>query len=462
MAASFIEHQRVSKRRDRSHLSKKSAFSAVDFTRLFKQKPKQYTEPRLRPFQTAQETVFRSEKTKYRENIRQNGRESERKNNRQSILGKIRKSVFTGFFGNIRNIREKTCESALDGVRDVRKSGFSFPIPSLMTMAVVAGTLLISLVALNWEGLDFSTPDTRAISPVSNRGSSAQSLINYANTGIVAFVPFSREVQADSALLETQAEAESYLEMSEIPLDLIPDFEWHTYRVQRGDSVSRIAVRFGISMDAVIASNGIENARRLREGQILRIPNMDGIPHTVRRGETLSGISNMHNVPESIILDVNDIRSNILKEGETLFIPGARMAPDALRLSLGEQFIFPVARDITSGFGWRPDPFTGRQSFHRGIDLRGSIGTPVRAAKDGTVARLGNSRVYGQYIIMTHAGGFQTLYAHLSSFSVRQGDRVRQGAVIGAVGNTGMSTGPHLHFGIHRNGNWVNPIDFLQ
>ena len=457
MAASFIEHQRVSKRRDRSHLNKKSAFLAVDFTRLFKQKPKQYAEPRHRPFQTAQETVFRSEKTKYRENARQNGR----KNSRESIFARIHKSVFTGFFGNIRNIREKTCESALDGAQSVRKSGFSFPIPSLMTMAVAAGTLLISLVALNWEGLDFSTPDTRAISPVSNRGGSTQSLINYANTGIVSFVPL-REAQADPALFQTQTEAESYLDISEIPLDLIPDFEWHTYRVQRGDSVSRIAVRFGISMDAVIASNGIENARRLREGQILRIPNMDGIPHTVRRGETLSEISNMHNVPESIILDVNDIRSNILKEGETLFIPGARMAPDALRLSLGEQFIFPVARDITSGFGWRPDPFTGRQSFHRGIDLRGSIGTPVRAAKDGTVARLGNSRVYGQYIIMTHAGGFQTLYAHLSSFSVRQGDRVRQGAVIGAVGNTGMSTGPHLHFGIHRNGSWVNPIDFLQ
>ncbi|MCL1992772.1 MAG: M23 family metallopeptidase [Spirochaetes bacterium] len=252
------------------------------------------------------------------------------------------------------------------------------------------------------------------------------------------------------------------IEVSEAPADLSPRFQWQTYHVQRGDSVSVIASRFGISMDAVIASNDIQNARRLREGDVLRIPNMDGIPHVVQSGDSISQISSVHNVPQDSIIQANNLGSGYLHEGATIFIPGGRMSPETLRLSLGEQFVWPVRRDITSPFGWRNDPFTGLRSFHRGIDLRGSIGTPIRATKDGTVAVVGSSRVYGNYIILSHAGGVQTLYAHLSTFAVREGERVRQGAIIGAVGNTGLSTGPHLHFGVHRNGNWVNPIDFLH
>ena len=475
MAASFIEHQRVSKRRDLSHLHTKSAFSGAGFIHQFKQfRQKPQLKPRLKPqasptgipvgvptgvstdmLSGAQTEASGSGQINPRENADKKGFNNRRKKGfeifRKSPMGK-------GFFSGLKNIPASVYQKALENLRKVgRISRFRFPVPSLMTMVVVAGTLFVSVVALNWRGLEFSVLDTGAIPPPPPRENTH--LLTYANTGIVPFAAIPAEGQEYPAFFQGDGAG---IYISESPLDLIPDFQWHTYRVQRGDSVSVIASRFGVSMDAVIASNGIENARRLREGQTLRIPNMDGIPHTVARGDTITRISIMHNVPKEIILDVNDIRSDVLTEGEILFIPGARMAPDALRLSLGEQFIFPVARNISSGFGWRPDPFTGRPSFHRGIDLRGSIGTPVRASKDGTVARLGNSRVYGQYIILTHAGGFQTLYAHLSAFSVRQGERVRQGAQIGAVGNTGMSTGPHLHFGIHRNGTWVNPLDFLN
>jgi len=241
-------------------------------------------------------------------------------------------------------------------------------------------------------------------------------------------------------------------------------FQWQSYRVQRGDSVSTIAAAFSVSMDAIIASNGITNARALREGETLRIPNMDGIPHTVRSGDTLSGISQSFGVPLEAILDANDIQSDVIHPGATLFIPGARMNRDELRMALGDRlFNHPVrGARLTSPFGWRNDPFTGVRRHHSAIDLAAPLGTPILAAKDGQVSVVGYDRVFGNFIIMTHAGNFQTLYAHLHTVTVQRGAQVRQGARIGTVGSTGLSTGPHLHFAIYRNNRAVNPLDFLD
>jgi len=217
-------------------------------------------------------------------------------------------------------------------------------------------------------------------------------------------------------------------------------------------------------MDAIIASNGITNARALREGEILRIPNMDGIPHIVRTGDSLVSISQAFGVPLEAILDANDIQSDVISPGTTLFIPGARMNRDDLRIALGDQlFVHPVrGARLTSPFGWRNDPFTGVRRHHAAIDLAAPTGTPIVAAKSGRVSALGYDRVFGNFIIITHANNFQTLYAHLHTIGVRRGDQVRQGARIGTVGNTGLSTGPHLHFAIYRNNRAVNPLDFLN
>ncbi|MCL2093742.1 MAG: M23 family metallopeptidase [Treponema sp.] len=248
-----------------------------------------------------------------------------------------------------------------------------------------------------------------------------------------------------------------------IPLDLAEAFAWHSYRVQRGDSVSRIAANFSVSMDAIIASNGIINARSLREGEVLRIPNMDGIPYTVKAGDNLTGISQTMGVPLEAILDANDIQSDVIHPGVVLFIPGARMGREELRMALGESlFIYPLRGGrLTSPFGWRNDPFTGVRSHHAAIDLAASTGTPVWAAMDGRISARGFDRIYGNFIIMTHSQGFQTMYAHLHTIDVERGTEVRRGAQIGTVGNTGYSTGPHLHFAVYRNGIAVNPLDFL-
>ena len=248
-----------------------------------------------------------------------------------------------------------------------------------------------------------------------------------------------------------------------IPLDLTETFTWLTYTVRRWDSVSRIAANFSVSMDAIIASNGITNARALREGEVLRIPNMDGIPYTVREGDSLNKISQSMGVPVEAILDANDLYSDVIRAGTNLFIPGARMNRDDLRLALGELFVYPVrGARLSSPFGWRNDPFTGVRRHHAAIDLSSPRGTPIIAAMDGRVSARGYDRTYGNFIILNHSGGFQTMYAHMHTIDIANGDQVRQGTQIGTVGNTGYSTGPHLHFAVFRNGRAVNPIDFLS
>ena len=250
-----------------------------------------------------------------------------------------------------------------------------------------------------------------------------------------------------------------------IPLDLTETFAWQSYKVKKGDSVSKIAAAFSVSMDAIIASNGIKNARTLREGETLRIPNMDGIPYTVKNGDSLSKISKSMGVPLEAILDANDIQSDVINTGMTLFIPGARMNKEDLKLALGELFIYPVkGARLSSPFGWRDDPFgSGARLHHAAVDLSVAQGTVVKAAMDGEVLMtMSLDRTYGNFIILGHSGGFKTMYAHLNSFSVKKGDRVIQGVQIGTVGSTGLSTGPHLHFAVFKNNRAVNPLDFLN
>jgi murein DD-endopeptidase MepM/ murein hydrolase activator NlpD len=189
---------------------------------------------------------------------------------------------------------------------------------------------------------------------------------------------------------------------------------------------------------------------------------MDGIPYTVKQGDTLSKISAAQGVPLEAILDANDIQNDSISPGTVIFIPGARMKAEDLKLVLGELFAYPIRGRLTSPYGWRSDPISGVRRFHAALDLAAPAGTPIKAAMGGRIVTLGFNSVYGKYIIMTHSGGFQTLYAHMNTTSVGQGAYVQQGAKIGEVGSTGYSTGPHLHFAIFKNGKAVNPLELLS
>jgi murein DD-endopeptidase MepM/ murein hydrolase activator NlpD len=148
--------------------------------------------------------------------------------------------------------------------------------------------------------------------------------------------------------------------------------------------------------------------------------------------------------------------------GQEIFVPGARMSPSDVNRILGNLFIYPVAGRISSRFGERPDPFTGVERFHNGVDIVNQPGTPVAAAMAGTVRSVAFNSNFGRYIILSHGGGFQTMYAHLNRAVVAPGETVRQGQKIAELGSTGYSTGPHLHFSVFKGGEPVDPLRFLK
>ena len=246
------------------------------------------------------------------------------------------------------------------------------------------------------------------------------------------------------------------------PIKIFHAVKTSSYTVKPGDTVSGIAHTFGVTDETLISFNRIEDVRFLTPGTVLKIPNMNGVLYSVRRGDTLEGIASSHGVKLSTVLDANNLASSTIYPSQELFLPNAHMSSFAYRKALGTLFIYPTNGVLTSPFGMRHDPFTGIVTFHNGIDLANVMGTPVRAAMGGKVAYLGVNRGYGRFILIDHGGGFQTLYAHLSKRLVSRGEEVRTGQEIGQMGDTGYSTGPHLHFTIYKNGVPVNPLNYLS
>ena len=147
---------------------------------------------------------------------------------------------------------------------------------------------------------------------------------------------------------------------------------------------------------------------------------------------------------------------------ERLGLSLARM--EALEESLdGIPQFLPAARwSISSGFGYRRDPFTGRAAMHPGLDFRAGYGSPIYAAARGTVTFVGRKTGYGNVVEVSHGNGLMTRYGHMSAFRAKVGQEVAAGDVIGAIGSTGRSTGPHLHFEVRVNDRAVNPRPFLE
>ncbi len=147
---------------------------------------------------------------------------------------------------------------------------------------------------------------------------------------------------------------------------------------------------------------------------------------------------------------------------ERLGLSLARMAVLERALDGIPQVVPASVENITSGFGYRRDPFNGHGAMHAGIDFKGAVGSPIFAAAEGRVSFAGWKAGYGQAIEITHGNGMLTRYAHLSRIGVKVGQQVAAGATIGGLGSTGRSTGPHLHFEVRINDRAVNPRPFLE
>lgn len=147
---------------------------------------------------------------------------------------------------------------------------------------------------------------------------------------------------------------------------------------------------------------------------------------------------------------------------ERLGLSLARMAALEEGLDRIPQFQPASIKYISSGFGVRRDPFTGGGAMHKGLDFAGPMGAPIYAAAQGRVSFVGRKSGYGKVVEITHGNGLVTRYAHMSKFAAKVGQRVDAGHVIGAIGSTGRSTGPHLHFEVRIHGRAVNPRPFLE
>jgi murein DD-endopeptidase MepM/ murein hydrolase activator NlpD len=279
------------------------------------------------------------------------------------------------------------------------------------------------------------------------------------------------------------AEELSTVQLTRYGCDTSISDKYCVYEVQQGDTLSSIAERFGLqttedvaSWELLVQSNKpdvVSEDDLLQVGQKLRIPRGNGALHLVLSAETLYDIADEYGVDVQDIMDENGISdADVLNIGDELLIPNpTRFAPPSAGGgglaggpeivgggdSSGYGFIWPVGGPITSYFG---------PSHPLGIDIglgQDGTGIPIAAAKGGTVTFAGGNACcsYGLYVVVDHGDGFATLYAHLSSIAVVDGQYVEQGQLVGYSGTTGYSTGPHLHFEVHYNGSVVNPLDYL-
>lgn len=280
-----------------------------------------------------------------------------------------------------------------------------------------------------------------------------------------------------------------------------------TYTIQDGDSLWSISQRHGVAMEALAAENRLALTAPLRLGTVLTIPSAAAatapslpaqtkpaqtkparvtrpartrtaggtVTHVVQSGETLWDIAKEYETSVEALADINDLDdSDRIKPGQRLAVSGGsvpryrqipRVAsrparpvepePDESMLKRGEGLSWPSRGTLTSRFGWR------YRRHHDGIDVAAPWGTPIQAARDGTVVFVGWHGGYGKVVFVSHGDGVVTVYGHASKLLVKIGDQVKQGQVIANVGCTGVCTGSHLHFEVRIDGQAVDPLKFL-
>lgn len=249
---------------------------------------------------------------------------------------------------------------------------------------------------------------------------------------------------------------------SEQQIPTVPKNSMHT--VKEGETLGTIAEQYNIDVDTLQGANA-NLETDIHPGDQLVILPQKGLLYTAGSGDTLWGIANLYQVEVAAILAANGKTLEDLSIGESLFIPGGKKPKETERLlaraessvsrGSGSRFTWPTEGELTSGFAQR----WGKH--HDGIDLANDIGTTVRAARAGRISYSGWSSGYGRMIMIEHDQDYTTVYGHLNESYVSEGQYVKAGQSIAAMGNTGYSTGPHLHFEVRKNGTPINPYNVL-
>lgn len=258
-------------------------------------------------------------------------------------------------------------------------------------------------------------------------------------------------------------------------LESVSNGEITTYIVKKGDTLSQIAEDFDISVNTIRWENNI-SGQMVKEGQELKILPITGVKHIVESGDTVSKIAVKYDADTDEISIYNGISDGTIKVGDVIIIPNGVISSTTSTNKSNSSSSSSSSSSRTASAGYYIKPTTGKiaspygsrwGSFHYGIDIGNVRGTPVYAAASGKVIKVvsyckeGVSSCggrYGNYVTIEHPNGQRTIYAHLSKVYVSVGQSVKQGKQIGAIGNTGRSTGPHLHFQIEKsNGTTLKP-----
>ena len=245
------------------------------------------------------------------------------------------------------------------------------------------------------------------------------------------------------------------------------------YTIKEGDTLSSLGSKFGVSIESIKWANPNINWQKMKPGVVVSMPPVTGVVYKVKTGDTVYSIAKKFQTDAQGIVDFpmntfSDDETFALVAGQTLIVPDGVMpdevaptapniarilTPDAGAVSATGSFVWPGYGRITQPFRW----------YHKGVDIANHDGGAILAADAGTVMVAGwTNSGYGNHVIIDHGNGYHTLYGHLSVISVVAGQRVGRGAVIGQMGNTGRSTGTHLHFEIRTGSGNVDPLAYLK
>ena len=239
--------------------------------------------------------------------------------------------------------------------------------------------------------------------------------------------------------------------------------KYEEYTIGEGENLTTISRKIGVNLDTLVSVNKITNANKLKPGQKIIIPNRNGLLYTIKQNENIEEVASKYDIQLNRILAFNKIDEiSDIEIGDDIFLPGAKYTLDERIEKFGQMFSLPVTvTRISSLFGYRVHPITKVRTKHTGVDIPGSLNTPVYAARKGKVIFAGYSGGYGNLVIVRHDKGYTTYYGHLNKITTKIGANVGVGVMIGRMGSTGNSTGSHLHFEVRRNGEALNPIDFI-
>ena len=263
----------------------------------------------------------------------------------------------------------------------------------------------------------------------------------------------SSELRGENPVPDNRKDEDGVFQQKEAP-HLIDRIKVHT--VRSGETLWDIAHQHGLNIDSLIGANNISNMNSIKPGQEFKILPVKGIIYRVSPGESVASIARKFNLKTETIMEDNNLEdSSKLKIDQKLVLRGAK--PEfSYQDRLDQKFMYPINTRITSYYG----PRWGR--VHEGLDFAAPMGSPIRAVSSGRVVYSGWATGYGYVVIIEHQKGLRTLYAHNSKLLVSVGESVGRGEVISRSGNTGNSTGPHLHFEVQVNGRPENPLNYIN